>query len=304
VSTRPRWARLPATLRASIEDRLGAATQRSDDQDGGFTHGLATRLLLADGTRVFVKGIPADDPLARAYVDEAWYAARLPPRVPAPRFRFSLLTGGWLVLAFDDVAGRSPDLTQPGDRRTVLATVERLAAILTPTPMPEAPPAAEALAPVLHGWRTFASQSPPDDLDTWSLGNLNRLAALESRWPHVVGGQTLLHADLRPDNMVMSDSGRLHVVDWSSVCVGAPWVDLIVLLASVDGLDPEAVVRDHPVTRAVDPAAIDALVCGLLGCWEQQSREPHLPTSPNLRQFQARNAKVTRDWLIRRTGWQ
>lgn len=302
--SRPRWAELAGPLRTSVEQRLGVAVARGDDQSGGFTHGLATRLLLADGTRVFVKGIPGDDPLAKAYVDEAWYAGRLPTQVPAPRLRFSLCTYGWLVLAFDDVDGRHPDLAEPGDLRAVLSTVTRLARVLTPSPVPEAPPAAEALASVLFGWRDFAGAPPADDLDDWSRRNLPRLAELESRWPAAAEGGTLLHADLRPDNMVLTASGRVQVVDWSSVCVGAAWLDLVVLLCSVDGVDPERIVRAHPVTRHIDPAAVDAFVCALLGCWEQQSREPYLPTSPGLRAFQARNAKVTREWLVRRTGWR
>lgn len=304
AAVRPRWDRLPLSVRTSIENRLGASVASSSDQTGGFTHGVAARLVLADGSRVFAKAIRADDALAGDYQAEVWCAERLPARVPGPRLRFSMRVDGWIVLVFDDVAGRHPDLAKPADLRRVLATVETLAEILTPSPLPGAPRVEETLAPVMYGWRSFAERNPPADLDAWSLRNLDRLARLEAGWAAATAGNTLLHADLRPDNMVLTRTGRILVVDWACACVGAPWVDLVVLLGSVAGLDPEAIAGTHPVTRDVDPALIDAFICALLGCWERECRRPELATSPHLRRFQARNAGLTRAWLARRTGWR
>jgi hypothetical protein len=303
TALRPRWTALPGSLRALIADRLGAQIMQSADQSGGFTPGVAARLTLDDGTRVFAKAIPADDVLTLDYLTEAWIAARLPSYVPAPRFRFSLRAAGWIALVFDDVEGRHPDVANPVDLRAVLTTVKRLADVLTPSPVPAALPAGRSLEPLMYGWRGFAEHGPPRDLGPWSLRNLDRLAALEAGWADAVAGSSLLHADLRPDNMLLTRDGRILVVDWACACVGAPWVDLVVLLGSIAGVDAEAILRSHPVTRNVDPAAIDAFLCGLLGCWEKESRGPELPSSPHLRRFQARNADVTRAWLARRTGW-
>jgi aminoglycoside phosphotransferase (APT) family kinase protein len=304
AAVRPRWGELPPALRASIERRLGSAVTSSVEQNGGFTHGAATRLLLADDSRAFAKAMPADDALAGMYREEAACAARLPARVPAPRFRFSLEEAGWIALVFDDVEGRHPDLAEPADLLAVLLTLERLAETLTPSPLPDALPVAQSLAPLLNGWRTYAAGNTPADLDAWSLRNLDRLGRLEAEWVEASAGNTLLHADLRPDNMVLARTGRIFVVDWACTCIGAAWVDLVVLLGSVAGVDAEAIVSTHPLTRDVDPLAIDAFVCALLGCWEKECREPEVPTSPQLRRFQARNAGVTRAWLARRTGWR
>jgi hypothetical protein len=303
-AVRPAWTELPDSLRERIERRLGSPVSSSAVQAGGFTHGVASRLVLADQSRVFAKAMPADDPLAAAYEAEGRYAARLPSNVPASRLRFWLREEGWIVLVFDDLEGRHPKLEKPADLAAVLATVRTLARVLTPSPLLDAPPAEEELAPLMRGWRTFAEQGPPADLDEWSLRNLERLAQLEHDWAAGVAGNTLLHADLRPDNMVLTRTGEIYVVDWACACVGAAWVDLAVLLGSVAGVDAEAVIRSHPVAQDVEPASITAFVCALLGCWERESRGPELPTSPKLRRFQARNARLTRAWLARRTGWR
>jgi Ser/Thr protein kinase RdoA (MazF antagonist) len=253
---------------------------------------------------VFVKAIPADHALAADYLAEARCAAALPDRVPAGRLRFCAPAAGWVLLCFTDLPGRHPDLTVPAELGAVLATVRRLAEVLTPNPVPGLPAAGEALDPVLRGWRSFAAQGPPPDLDGWSARHLPALAELEAGWAAAAAGGTLLHADLRPDNMVLTDAGAVAVVDWAGACVGAAWVDLVLLLCSVGGVDAEAIVRGHPVTRGVDPAAIDAVVCAVAGCWERESRQPPVPDSPYLRRFQARNAVLTRAWLAARTGWR
>ncbi|MFD0360269.1 phosphotransferase [Nocardia sp. GCM10030253] len=53
------------------------------------------------------------------------------------------------------------------------------------------------------------------DLDEWSLRHLDRLAELESTWWTAAAGETLLHTDLRPDNMLLGSDGTVVVVDWA-----------------------------------------------------------------------------------------
>ncbi|MFI7602161.1 aminoglycoside phosphotransferase family protein [Actinoplanes sp. NPDC049681] len=305
TAVRPRWTTaLPATLLATLESRLGAPTVHAVDQTGGFTHGLAARLTLADGRRVFAKAMPADDELAPAYRAEAWCAARLPAAVPASRLEFSLQADGWVVLVFADVEGRNPDLSEPGELAAVLSAFERLAEVLTPNPLPEAPTCEAELRPLVDVWRQYATDGPPADLDPWARRNLDRLVELESHWVAATAGDTLLHFDLRPDNMLLTAAGEVLTVDWACACVGAAWVDLLVLLGSVDGLDGEQIVRSHPVTRDVPAEAIDAFLCALAGLWARESRKPELPRSPYLRRFQARNGELTLGWLAHRTGWR
>jgi hypothetical protein len=106
---------------------------------GGFSHGLAARLTLANGNRVFAKAVAADDGLARAYRAEARYAGQLSPQIPAPRLRFVLDTNGWVALVFDDVEGRHPNLSDPAELSGVLHLIEQHATALTPNPVLDAP---------------------------------------------------------------------------------------------------------------------------------------------------------------------
>ncbi|GIE99772.1 phosphotransferase [Paractinoplanes rishiriensis] len=303
TALRPAWADLPDQVRDMVDSCLGAPVRSAAGQTGGFTPGVAARLVLADGSRAFVKAIRADDELAGAYRDEARVADRLGPGVPAPRLRFTAAAGGWLVLAFDDVAGRHPRFAEPAEWAAVLSSVQRMTGVLTPAPVPDAPAAGTALAPLMTAWREYAATGPPADLDPWTATHLNRLAGLEQGWDRAVAGTTLLHADLRADNMLLTPSGEVVIVDWACACVGAAWVDLVILLAAADGIDPDEVVRTHALTRDVPAAAVDAFVCALAGLFARECRGPGLPRSPHLRAFQAATARRTLAWLARRTGW-
>jgi hypothetical protein len=106
------WAEMPAPVRSAIEDRLGSSVTSARSQAGGFSPGVAARLELTDGARVFVKAVCSspnpDSP--DIYRREARIAAALPAHVPAPALRWSWDDGEWVVLAFDDVDGRAPEL--------------------------------------------------------------------------------------------------------------------------------------------------------------------------------------------------
>ena len=108
------------------------------------------------------------------------------------------------------------------------------------------------------------------------MSNLDRLAELESTWSEPAAGDTLLHTDLRPDNMLRDRDGAVWVIDWAWSCRGAAWIELVSLAPSVAarGVDPDQILAAHSSTRDVDPAAIDAFICALVGYWEHNSRLP------------------------------
>jgi hypothetical protein len=147
------WAEMPAPVRFAIENRLGSRVVSARSQAGGFSPGVAARLQLADAARVFVKAVcgspnPESPDIHRR---EARIAAALPAHVPAPALRWSWDDGDWVVLAFDDVDGRAPELpwrTQELER--VLAALHALATGLTPSPI-SLEPATESLARLFGG---------------------------------------------------------------------------------------------------------------------------------------------------------
>src|SRR5215216_5916874 len=229
------WADAPGWLRDEVADRLGGPVVEAVTQAGGFSPGLAVRVRLADGRRAFVKAVgPDPNPdSAGIHRSEARTMAALPRSAPAPRLLWSLDRHGWVALAFEDVDGVHPALPwRPDELRRVLDMVADLAATLTPAP-PGLPPIAERLSDTLTGWRRLATASAAghDDLaglDPWAVRHLRRLAGLEARWPAATEGRTLLHLDLRADNLLLTPT-RVVAVDWPYASVGAAWVDLLLL---------------------------------------------------------------------------
>ncbi len=153
-------------------------------------------------------------------------------------------------------------------------------------------------------WPRLAA-APPDDLDPWARRHLDSLVAAAAPARAALDGDTLVHLDMRADNILLSDTGVV-VVDWPWACRGAAWTDLALFLCSVatiGGADPEQVARSHPLLLGVDPDALTAVVVALAGFWVEACRAPESPGLPTVRDFQRRSGVATLRWLERRTGW-
>lgn len=278
---------------------------RAISQEAGFTGGLACQLVLDDGRRAFVKGAQ-DHPLAPMYEQEAAVASVLPDEVPAPRLWFTLRATGWVLLLFDDVAGRHPGF-QPGsaDLPAVLATVGAISRALTPCPLAGARPVAGALERVSRCWRQL-SAGPPADLDPWCVRHLPSLVKWETRWLSAAEGDTLLHADLRPDNMMVARDGTVFVVDWAFGYRGAAWFDGVWLVPYLimDGHSPasaEEAVAGLGVWQMVSQQTVTSLAVSVAGHWEVARRRR---SRPELRAYQRREAAAALAWAAYRTGWR
>jgi aminoglycoside phosphotransferase (APT) family kinase protein len=291
------WAGLPGKIRSAVEARAGAAVIAARDQRGGFSPGVAARLLLEDGSRLFVKAVAPsiNAESADMHRGEARALAALPPGVPAPRLRWTYDDGDWIVLGIEDVEGHTPPL--PWRREDL----ERVIAALPTAPAPEGFASLTGqLAGAFTGWRTLAAERP-DDLGPWALRHLDRLAALESSWAVHADGGSLLHSDLRADNLIIGTDGEVHLVDWAHACSGAPWVDLMLLLTEVDRsrVDP-----DEILAKAGAPSeGVDALLCAFAGFLAERCRRPAPPGLPTIRAYQRAYAAFVTGWLARRTGW-
>ena len=306
------WRDAPAWLRAEVEARLGGTVVEAVTQPGGFSPGVAARLRLAGGRRAFVKAVgPEPNPDSPgAHRSEARMMAALPRSAPAPRLLWSLDRHGWVALAFEDVDGAHPAQPwRPDQLRRVLEMVAAMAAALTPAP-PGIPLIVDRVRDSFVGWRRLAAANAAGDddlagLDPWAARPLQRLADLEAGWPAATEGPTLLHSDLRADNLLLTPT-RVVAVDWPWACVGAAWVDLLLLLPSVamqGGPDPEPTFATHPVAAGADPAAVTTALGAWAGFLIDGSRQPPPPGLPTLRAFQLGQGLVALDWLRRRTGW-
>ncbi|MFE7803811.1 phosphotransferase family protein [Streptomyces sp. NPDC057430] len=309
TSVRPEWGSLHRDVRAYVERRLAARVVEAVSCGGGFTPGVASRLRLDDGRHVFLKGMSADLPFAPQYADEVAVTSVLPEGV-GPRVGWWANpgeSGGWWWLCLEDIPGTMPVLApDSADTEMALAAVEQAGKLLTPSPLDGAKPIADLVGRWLTGWSTLATQIP-DDLDLWAARNLEALAAIEQDWQQEAGGNTLLHWDLRPDNMLRREDGTVVIIDWSYQNQGAAWIDPAVLVPYLilDGhtaSEAEAAVAHLP--QPENPRTLTAFAAGLGGYWEKSSRRPAPPGIPFLRAHQVRAAEAARAWLRHRTGWE
>ncbi|MGH3759195.1 phosphotransferase family protein [Actinophytocola sp.] len=297
---RVRWAELPDMVRKSIEVAVGSTVVDAVSQPGGFSPGLAARLRLADGRRVFAKAVSGTR-LAEAVAfhrREAGVAGRLPAGVTAPRLLWSGGGDDWAALVFEDVAGHTPALPwRPADWRRVHDALVTLAADLTPSPV-DLPPIGHDPG-LFSGWRSLAAEPAlAAVLEPWAR-DVDRLAELEAGWPEAAAGDTLVHFDLRADNILLAGE-RVLFVDWPHAAVGAPWVDLLCMLPSVamqGGPAPADVWRASPLTVRADPAAVDRVLAALTGFFVHSSLLPAPPGLVTLRRFQRLQGEQALAWL-------
>jgi aminoglycoside phosphotransferase (APT) family kinase protein len=293
-------------VREAIEHRLGSKVVDATTQPGGFSPGMAARMRLADGRRVFVKAVSeaANPDTPEMHRREALIVSALPRSAPVPRLQWIHDEEGWVALAFDDVDGRHPgDPWTEADLTLVVAALQKMAADLTPSPIDTDATASRALERGVNGWRVALDRGERR-LDAWSLKHLARLADLEAQAPAAAVGRTLLHFDSRADNLLIAGD-RVFVLDWPSARIGAPFVDWAAMAPSVSlqgGPDPEAFLSRFDLT-GVSEQAIDAVVCTIAGYFVVRALEPPPPGLPTVRAFQAAQGVHALRWLQERTGW-
>lgn len=308
---RQQWQAIPEKLRKDFEQWLGSPIVRVQSQATGFSPGVAARLRTADGQRIFVKAIgPEPNPGAVVFHRrEKQITERLPVGAPVPRLRWSAddeADTGWVMLAFEDIDGRLPAQPwQPSELELVMAALADLARLLTPSPLTDLSRASDTFEHRLSGWRRLLTESTAG-LDDWSRRHLAKLAAIEATTSAAVDGDTLLHFDLRADNMLLTEN-RVWFVDWPHACIGAAWVDVLLFAPSVHmqgGPTPEELIARSPVCLAADPDALTAAVIAIAGFFIRGSLQPPPPGLPTLRAFQAAQGAVALAWIQERTGWR
>ncbi|SDG51979.1 hypothetical protein SAMN05421505_1058 [Sinosporangium album] len=151
---------------------------------------MAVTLDTASG-RVFVKGMRIDHP-------EAWTQereARLSPHVIplGPRLLWRVAAGGWDLLGFEHLIGRGAEY---GTASTDLPLVAAAMTAIGRLPRLEV-----ELVPIEQRWGNH--------LDDLSL----------------LAGNTLLHTDWNPTNVLITAKGEVRLVDWPWATRGAAWID-------------------------------------------------------------------------------
>lgn len=306
TACRPTWDELPEEVRRLVGQRCGAEVVDATSIGSGFTPGFASRLLLADGQRVFVKA--ADEQtraqFAASYRAEAAKLAVLPPGVPAPRLLWSHDAAGWVVLAIEDVTGTQP--SRPWTEAhldAVLDALEASAHRLTPPPAGVAWPSfADDFGDLAGYWPVCVDKGR---VPAWLLPYAHRCSELAAASVALLAGDTACHTDVREDNILIGADGRVWLCDWNWMVRAHPALDslAVLLCAHGDGHDSDALLDRRAVTRGLPDGLVDGFLALLLGYFLHQAGEPTPDTSPWLRLHQGWYAQAAGRWLGRRQSW-
>jgi len=302
------WARVPEPVRAWAAGVGGGAPGAVRDLAGGFSPG-ATAVLECTERDIFVKAVGAalNPESPDIHRREAVVSAALPRLPRFPRLLDSYDDGDWVALAFEAVDGRPPRHPWVADELArVTDALSSLHRELTPSPLPSLEHLAVFARKLFGGWAELvAMHAPPAGLDGWARAHLERLTELESGWPAACEGPTLLHGDVRADNVLLAADGVVFV-DWPHAAVGTPVFDVIGWAPSVvleGGPPPEELLARHVPPVTIDPDVITVLLAAVAGFFVERSLRPPPPGLPTIRPFQAAQGAVALAWLRRRTGW-
>ena len=305
TARRLEWPHLPPHVRAYVERRCGSPVVRGRVA-GRRLHARASPRCSPARTarRHFVKAasVKAQRMFADSYREEARKLAALPADVAAPAAAVAARRrlGG----ARAGVRRGAPPRAGRGGRPTSTAcldVLEEVAGALTPAP---AELGLDAFADELADWPAYwdhVRATRPD------LPHLEEAAALAAGFAEVAGGDTLVHTDVRDDNMLHRHRRagavlRLELAGRS----GAAWLDTLFLLIGPrgDGLDVEARARRAAAAARRAGRARRHRAGAGRRLLPEVSRRPgaaDLAVHPRAQRWQG---EVCWDWLCERRGWR
>ena len=299
------WFHLPPHLRRLVEERCGAPVLAAESIEAGFTPGMASVLTCADGSQHFVKVASrrAQRAYAASYAEEVRQLRALPPSAPAPALLWVEDDSEWIVFSTEHVD--AAPVSRPWSARDLdacLDALERMAGDLTP-------------APLGAGLRPFGDDTA-DWADAWldpaarlrvphHADRVTEAADLARRARDLLLGETLVHADLRADNALVTEDGTAWFCDWNWPALGPAWLDPYMLLVGAygDGVDVEAVVAARPLLAEAPAEAVDSLLALMAGYFLRAGCESVPTNSPHVRDHQYWTGTVCWLWLAERRRW-
>ncbi|MFJ8815170.1 phosphotransferase family protein [Amycolatopsis thermoflava] len=234
-----RWEQLPAAVRAAVEQHTGPV-HHAETISAGLNATFTAQLHTGTGL-VFAKGTHSTR--AAAQRREAFINPYVHPI--SPRLLWLVETSGWHVLGFGFLHGRPADLS-PGspDLPAVTRMLTQLADLNTPN---------TGCRRIEDRWADAARQAGAD--------------------PTLLAGDHLLHTDLNPHNILITQHGA-RLVDWSWPTLGAPWIDTActALWLIAEGHTPTEAERwaaENPAWAEATRDAIDAFTAINAALWTQ-----------------------------------
>jgi aminoglycoside phosphotransferase len=287
------YEKMPEPVRGWVERALGSAVVTAATQQGGFSPGVAARLVTASGRRAFVKAVgtslnPKTPELFRLEITAMQAIGRLPM---APELYEVYDDGDWVGMLYEDIDGRLPAHPwEQADADRVLDALAELTDVLDPSPWPDAPVVAVRSHDFLSRWNNVLEEGLA--VPSWMEGRVEEFAELAQKGLRALAaGKSLAHYDLRADNIILTDD-RVVFIDWAHPGLAPRWTDTVILHAEMRG---SVVLPDLP-----DDEAITGFIAAVGGGLWWGSAQPAPPGIPTMRSWQRESALVHLDWVRQR----
>lgn len=229
------WATLPQAVINEVADRVGES-HILPATTGDHAEIAAT--VTGPHGKVFVKAARTDFGVRSLRFERRVSEVLDGSNSPAVTWHFE--TAGWLVVGFEHCPGRHADLS-PGS------------------------PDLDLLGDAL----TVLGQTPAPE-----VGLFSPTARLAFEHP-AADGDTLVHTDLGPANLIVTPEG-LRIVDWAMATKAAPWVELAMLapwLISAGHTPDQADqwLAQHLTWRATDTDVLDVFAAKNAQKWASKA---------------------------------
>jgi Ser/Thr protein kinase RdoA (MazF antagonist) len=201
------------------------------------------------------------------------------------------------ALALEDLSGET--WPPPWDVRRIDAVLATLDALHAAAP-PESVPRAVESQFGLDGWPDVAADPQPFlSLGICSPGWLDdHLSTLaDASGATEIGGASLLHFDVRSDNLCLRED-RAVLVDWNNACVGNALLDTAAWLPSLQaegGPAPQAILPD-------ETPGLPEITSVLAGYYYARAGLAHIPQTPHARPLRLIQARTSLPWAARLLG--
>ena len=293
---RVQWSQLPVALHTAAAELLSSPVVVAESCSGGFSPGSADRVILADGRRAFIKTAnERRGPTHRYHLQEANIVAALPPGLPIAYSLGVVSDDEWIAAIYDDVDGEPP--ATPWKNTDIHAVLDSLS-VIAAKPMPAE--VAELLPTAPSFW---AKSSIDVDWDAITPGARAKLARTYPWLPEALSsnladdalllkdlaGDSLVHFDVRADNVLIRSNGTAVLVDWPWAVVGPDWFDPATLLFNVAYFDPSFDARpwlaNHLSFSTTTPEQVARLWLAFAGFFLAAGTSPDPPGVPGLSRF-------------------
>jgi hypothetical protein len=284
------FEKVPASVRAWVERTLGSVVVTAATQQGGFSPGVAARLVTASGRRAFVKavGTSLNPKTPELFRHEITAVQAIGPLPAAPKLYDVYDDGDWVGLLFEDIEGRLPAHPwEQADADRVLGALEELTDALDPSPWPDAPLVAVRSHDFLSRWDNVVADNLA--VPAWMEGRAEEFAELARTGIRALAeGKALAHYDLRADNIILTDD-RVVFIDWAHPALAPRWTDTVILHADMRA---SVVLPELP-----DDQAITGFIAAVAGGLWWGAAQPAPPGLPTIRGWQREQAIIHLDWV-------